>query len=167
MSTPRLREIKKEIRVLGLASWRDSYKGTHETVGVIFRGKLWLDGVLRTHSSAQDVTGDVVEMITSSNHHPQIRVILLHRELLTEGAEIDNQRLSEATMRPVIAMGFEESFQETQRKDNHMPPSVSSAKTIGIDEKTATKVLKTSTRTGKYPEALRVAERLRDSFKRN
>jgi endonuclease V-like protein UPF0215 family len=167
MSTPRLREIKKEIRVLGLASWSNSSTGTHEAVGVLLRGKYWLDGVLRTHSSAQDVTEEVVEMITNSNHHPQIRVILLHSELLTDGSQIDPYRLSEGTKRPVIAMGFEDPLQETEGEGDHTHLAASSATTIGINDETAKRVLRASTRTEKYPEALRVAELLNDSFRRN
>lgn len=167
MSTPRLREIKKEIRVLGLAAWSDSSTGTYETVGVLFRGNRWLDGVLRARSSTHDVTEDVVEMIRNSNHHPQIRVILLHNELLTDGSHIDPHRLSEETERPVIAMGFEETVPETQGEGHRTHPATSSAILIGINEETAKRVLRTSTRTEKYPEALRVAELLKDSFKRN
>ena len=61
MSTTRLREIKREIRVLGLASYRNSDTDTHETVGVIFRGKHWLDGVLKTSSGDPSITMDVAE----------------------------------------------------------------------------------------------------------
>ena len=167
MSTPRLREIKKEIRVLGLTSWSNSSTGTHETVGILFRGKRWLDGVLRTRSSVQDVTEDVVKMITSSNHHPQIRVILLHIELLTDGSQIDPYKLSEETERPVIAIRFEKTLQETQEERARRHRAAFSAITIGISEETAKRVLKASTRTEKYPEVLRVAKLLNDSFKRN
>jgi endonuclease V-like protein UPF0215 family len=167
MSTPRLREIKKEIRVLGLAAWSDSSTGTYETVGVLFRGNRWLDGVLRARSSTHDVTEDVVDMIRNSNHHPQIRVILLHNELLTDSSQIDSHRLSKKTERPVIAMGFEETLQEIQDEGDSTHPAASSAISIGINEETAKKVLSASTRTENYPEALRVAKLLKDSFKRN
>jgi endonuclease V-like protein UPF0215 family len=167
MSTPRLREIKKEIRVLGLASWSNSSTGTYETVGILFRGKSWLDGVLRTHSSVQDVTEDVVKMITSSNHHPQIRAILLHSKLLTDGSQIDPYRLAEETERPVIVIGFEDPLQERKGEGDHIHRSASSVTTIGINEETAKRVLRASTRTEKYPEALRVAELLKESFRRN
>ena len=159
MSTTRLREIKREIRVLGLASWSKPDTGIHETVGVIFRGKHWLDGVLKTSSEGPSITTEVAEMIKRSNHHPQIRVILLHRDLLNDGAEIDPHRLSRETGKPVIALGFQDPPQNSQ---SPAPPI-----TVGIDEKTAKSILITTSRTGLYPEALRVAGLLAESFKPN
>ena len=52
----RLGEIKREIRVLGLASYSNPDRGTYETVGVIFRGKHWLDGVFKTSSRSPQTT---------------------------------------------------------------------------------------------------------------
>ena len=159
MSTTRLREIKREIRVLGLASWSKPDTGIHETVGVIFRGKHWLDGVLKTSSEGPSITTEVAEMIKRSNHHPQIRVILLHRDLLKDGAEIDPHILSRETGKPVIALGFQDPPQNSQ---SPAPPV-----TVGIDDKTAKRILQTTSRTGLYPEALRVAGLLTESFKPN
>ena len=73
MSVVRLREIKREIRVLGLASYCNPDTGTHEIVCVIFRGKHWLDEVLKTSSDDPSITREVAETIRRSNHHPQIR----------------------------------------------------------------------------------------------
>jgi endonuclease V-like protein UPF0215 family len=64
-------------------------------------------------------------------------------------------------------MGFEETIQETQEEGYRTHPAASSAISIGINGETAKRVLRASTRTEKYPEALRVAELLKDSFKRN
>ena len=52
----RLREIKKGIRVLGLASYNNPDRGAYETVGVIFKGKHWLDGVFKTSSRSPQTT---------------------------------------------------------------------------------------------------------------
>ncbi len=159
MSVTRLREIKREIRVLGLASYSNSDTGIHETVGVLFRGKHWLDGVLKTSSGGPSITTEVAETIRRSNHHPQIRVILLHRDLLNNGAEIDPRRLSRETGKPVIALGF----QDSPRNSESLTPPI----TVGIDEETAKRLLKITSRTGLYPEALRVAGLLAESFKPN
>ena len=157
MNVTRLREIKREIRVLGLASWSNPDTGTHETVGVIFRGKHWLDGVLKSSSGGPSITIEVAETIRRSNHHPQIRVILIHRDLLKDGAEIDPHRLSRETGKPVIALGFQEPPQNSQ---SPTPPI-----TVGIDEKTAIRILKITSRTRSCPEALRIAGLLAESFK--
>jgi endonuclease V-like protein UPF0215 family len=106
-------------------------------------------------------------MITSSNHYPQIRVILLHFELLSNGSQIDPYKLAQEAERPIIAIGFKEPHQETQGEGTHIHPAASSNITIGINHDTAKKVLRVSTRTDKYPEALRVAELLKDSFRWN
>ena len=153
----RLREIKREIRVLGLASWSNPDTGTHETVGVIFRGKHWLDGVLKSSSGGPSITIEVAETIRRSNHHPQIRVILIHRDLLKDGAEIDPHRLSRETGKPVIALGFQDPPQNSQ---SPTPPI-----TVGIDEKTAIRILKITSRTRSCPEALRIAGLVAESFK--
>jgi endonuclease V-like protein UPF0215 family len=157
MSVTRLREIKREIRVLGLASWSNPDTGTHETIGVIFRGKHWLDGVLKSSSGGPSITTEVAETIRRSTHHPQIRVILLHRNRLNDGAEIDPHRLSREIGKPVIALGFQDAPKNSQSP----PPPI----TVGIDEETAKKILKITSRTGLYPEALRVAGLLAESFK--
>ena len=77
MVIKRLRQIKSEIRVIGVAVQCDPVGVT--IIGVVFRGRLWLDGVLKTRSAGVDVTEAVSEMIKRSQHYGQIRVILLSR----------------------------------------------------------------------------------------
>jgi endonuclease V-like protein UPF0215 family len=124
MNVARLREIKREIRVLGLASYSNPDTDTHEIVCVIFRGKHWLDGVLKTSSDDPSITTEVAETIRRSNHHSQIRVILLHRALLNDDAEIDPHRLSRETDKSGIALGF----QNSSNSQTPVPPI-----TVGID----------------------------------
>jgi len=52
LAIKRLRQIKKEIRVIGVAAKCDA--GGITIIGVVFRGNLWLDGVLRTRSVGAD-----------------------------------------------------------------------------------------------------------------
>ncbi len=85
----------------------------------------------------------MAEVNRHSNHHPQIRVILFHRDLLNDGAEIDPHRLSLETGKPVITLGLR-------------PP-----------RKTARRILKITSRTGVYSEVLRVAGLLAEAFKPN
>ncbi len=93
---------------------------------MIFRGKHWLDRVLKTSSVGTSITMEVVETIRRSNHHPQIRVILLHRDLLNDGAGIDPHRLSRETGKPVLALEFQDTPQNSQ---SPIPPV-----TVGINE---------------------------------
>lgn len=70
--------IKSEIRVLAID---DSALIDDQIliVGAFFRGGDWLDGVMRTHVTrdGMDSTEAIVEMVKSSKHFGQIRVIML------------------------------------------------------------------------------------------
>ncbi len=154
MTLYRIREVKREIRVLGVAARRATHKG-YTVVGVIFRGGLYLDGVLRAESESQDITGDVVEMIVSSPHHPQVRVILL------DGATADLAVLSEAVSRPVIAfnptgmVAPREGVVERFEMDlNEAPVPVLS---LGIGRAVAERIFSRVSKRRGVPEALRLA----------
>lgn len=166
MRTMKIRQVKKEIRVLGIAV-KPSTSGDHlHAVGVVFRGGLWLDGVMRTIAQGPDITDRLVEMIAESPHHPQIRVLLIHDSLIEGGATIDPCRLSTGTSKPVIALSKgEEGLAATQTSADMVvhhfklegigePIKVLS---IGLQSVDATRVLEVSTRKGVIPEALRVA----------
>jgi len=159
MTLYRIREVKREIRVLGVAARRSTHKG-HTVIGVIFRGGLYLDGVLRAESESRDITGDVVEMIVSSPHHPQVRVILLDGELL-DGATADLAVLSETASRPVIAFNpngmvapREGAVERFEMDLNQGPVPVLS---LGIDRAVAERIVSRVSKRRGVPEALRIA----------
>lgn len=166
MKTVSLRQVKREIRVLGI-SFEPSQGFDHiNVIGVIFRGGNWIDGVIRTTAFEPDVTERTAEMITTSPHHPQIRVILLDKTVIEGGAYIDPHRLSTMTARPVILISTDEidfapkpnsdlAFQRFILKKDSGELFVIS---IGLDRQDAVNVLEVSTRKGILPEALRVAE---------
>ena len=101
-----LREVKKEIRVLGIAA-KNRSDSAIQAVGVVYRGKLYLDGVMRTSAKGPDITEEIATMIDKSSHKPQIRVILLDAALLHEGIKIDPIRLSNSLSKPVVTMNTE------------------------------------------------------------
>ena len=73
-------EIKEEIRVLGIDDGPFEF-GEGQTallVGTVFRGGLWLDGVLTTQIQVDghDATEKVAQMIASSRHRGQLRVAM-------------------------------------------------------------------------------------------
>ena len=157
-----LRHVKKEIRVLGLAVKPARADHEFHAVGVVYRGSLWLDGVMRTTARGPEITEDITEMIKGSPHHPQIRVILLDGELVCPGAAVDPVYLSRGTSRPVIAMGFEEAGHPAEevsvhpltmrRGDTSLPTLL-----VGLRKRVATRILETASRDNMVPEALRVA----------
>lgn len=157
-----IREVKREIRVLGVATRRATHKG-YTIVGVIFRGSLYLDGVLRAESESRDITGDIADMISSSPHHLQIRVIFLDGGLL-DGATADTVALSEATSRPVIAFNpagmvapQEGSVEHLEVDLNECPVPVLS---VGLERAVAERIIHRASRRRGLPEALRVASLL-------
>lgn len=157
-----LRHVKREIRVLGLAFKPARADHEFHAVGVVYRGRLWLDGVLRTTVRGPEITKGVVQMIKGSPHYPQIRVILLDGDLVCQAVTIDPVELSCGTSRPVIAMGFEEEERSAEgvsvrrldmiRGDRSTPVLL-----VGLKSTVAMRVLETASRDDRVPEALRVA----------
>jgi endonuclease V-like protein UPF0215 family len=168
MSAFKIRRVKKEIRTLGLASKRTGSEDEFLVVGVVFRGNHWLDGVMRTTASKADITHRSVEMITASRHHPQIRAILIHGDLLLDGITIDPCSLSRETMRPVIALNFKGEPRSDDPdlkvyaldKEVEGTPSYS----IGLESRIADEILRVASRDSDLPEALRVAELLLSAY---
>lgn len=169
MSAFRIRRVKKEIRTLGLASKKTASEDEFLVVGVVFRGKHWLDGVMRTTASEADITDRSVEMITASRHHPQIRAILIHGDLLLDGVTIDPCSLSSEAMRPVIALSFrgEPRSDDPDRtkiyaldKEEEGTPSYS----ICLESQIADEILRVASRDSDLPEALRVAGLLLSAY---
>ncbi len=74
----RLFHIKSQIRILGID---DSALIARDIliVGAFFRGGTWLDGVMHSHVTrdGMDATERIADMVMSSKHYPQIRVIML------------------------------------------------------------------------------------------
>lgn len=156
-----LREVKKEIRVLGIAAGSRPDSAIH-AVGVVYRGRLYLDGVMRTSGKGPDITEEVAAMIDESPHRPQIRVILLDTALLHDGVKIDPIRLSDSLSKPVVALNMEEPKAPDDEHIQHLTYKQGDTETqvlsVGLGRQTAARVLKTSSPAGGSPEALRVAE---------
>lgn len=164
MGTYRIRQVKKEIRVLGLAARQAPDGHGFDVVGVIYRGRHWLDGVLRTTSIDSDVTSEAVEMIVGSDHNPQIRVILLHTDLLKDGTTIDPSELSKGTLKPVIAMRFKETPKDDPSQTERVPLDLESSIAFGLEKRVAERILESTSRESSPPEALRVAELILSSL---
>ena len=97
--------IKPEIRILGIddsALISDNIM----IIGVVFRGGEWLDGVLRSKITrdGMDATDVIIEMVTSTKHYSQIRVIMLDGVTYGGFNPVDIVRICEATGLPVIVI---------------------------------------------------------------
>ena len=151
MAPQKLRQIKREIRVLGVAARCDP-RG-YSIVGVVYRGNLWLDGVLKAHSIVTHITEPIAEMLLRSPHLGQVRVILASRAYLPAEVIISTAELYARTGKPVIILG--DSLEATglwRSEGEKVGFSVE-----GLSRWSAIGVLKASTREGIIPEALRVA----------
>ncbi|MCJ7635745.1 DUF99 family protein, partial [Candidatus Bathyarchaeota archaeon] len=104
----RFREIKKEIRILGIDDCPFNPYQLDKVVllGVIFRGGLWFDGAMRTEVQVdgRDSTEKIVEMIRSSTHYKQLRVIMIDSITVAGFNIVDLQKLNDETRLPVIAI---------------------------------------------------------------
>ncbi|AAM01274.1 DUF99 family protein [Methanopyrus kandleri] len=103
----KLREVKPEIRVLGID---DGYYGPEDdralVVGVVMRGGQWIDGVMSTEVTVDglDVTDRIAEMVNRSKHRPQLRVILTDGITFAGFNVLDIKKLHEETGLPVISV---------------------------------------------------------------
>ena len=162
MAFYRLREVKKEIRVLGIVAGRVTPGSDLQVVGVVYRGRLYLDGVMRTRSAGPDITGEVAAMIESSPHMPQVRVILLDSAHLRDGATLDPIKLSEKLSKPVVFLGpgeFDDSPRvPTQQYGWETGGETVPVLSVGLKRGVATRILTVASAKTAVPEALRVAE---------
>jgi endonuclease V-like protein UPF0215 family len=176
MKTARIRQVKKEIRVLGIAA-KSSIRGRYlNIIGVIYRGGLWLDGVLRTTAPGPDITDATMGTITKSAHLPQIRVIIFHNDLIEKGASMDPYKLATGTSKPVIALSAAEdqasNIEEREdlvvkRFNQELGGTVQQILSVGLSSHDATEILKISMGRRAMPEALRVADLIAQTLANN
>jgi len=151
LAPQRLRQIKKEIRVLGVAA-RHSSRG-YTIVGVVYRGNLWLDGVLKAYSEEADITNALAQRLIDSSHSGQVRIIILSRENLPTEVRVSAGELSAKTGKPVILMGDTVETTSTWHKGDEK----ATFSAVGLSRWSAEGILRASTREGVTPEALRLA----------
>jgi hypothetical protein len=181
----KIRAVKPEIRVLGID---DGVFTPHsnelvDVVGIVYRGGYWLDGFMHTKVLVDglDATEKLVEMITSSPHYPQLRVIMLNGVTLAGFNVVDIEELSQRVKLPVIAVTRDKpNFDDIKKALEHLSHSEQRWRAIekagkmikvrtrngeepiyvhvvGLSEEDAKRVLKSTSTRSNVPEALRVA----------
>ncbi|WP_445474130.1 endonuclease dU [Methanococcoides methylutens] len=174
--------IKPEIRILGIddsALIRDNIL----IVGAFFRGGQWLDGVMRSEITrdGMDATDRIVEMVTSSKHYGQIRVIMLDGVTYGGFNPVDIVNLNKETGIPVIVLMREvPNFEKIKEALCHLPDADKRLQVImragqvikttskdpsnpvfiqcaGIEVCLACEIVRLSSTRGNVPEPLRVA----------
>ena len=100
--------LKKEIRVVGIddSPFKKFQKNKVLVVGTIFRGGIFLDGVLSTKVTldGNDSTKKITEMISKCKFKPQLRCIFLNGIAVAGFNVIDIQELNKKTKIPVIVI---------------------------------------------------------------
>ena len=181
----KIRRVKPEIRVLGVDDgvFVPHSKGVATVVGVVYRGGYWLDGVMRTEVEidGMDATEKIASMITVSPHYGQLRVVMLNGVTFAGFNMVDIKKLFERVRLPVITVTREKpDFDDIRRALRNLPEyenrleamenagklievhtrdaeQVVYVQIVGISEKDAEKILKSTSTRSSIPEALRVA----------
>ena len=177
--------IKPEIRVLGVDDgvFTPHVESLVPVVGVVFRGGYWLDGVMHTEILVDgfDATERISNMITSSPHYEQLRVIMLNGITFAGFNVVDIKALNAMTGLPVIAVTREKPDLPLIRKAlKHLPRSEERWKAVldageisevstrkegekiylhaaGVSLVDAEKIVRLTSTRSNIPEALRVA----------
>jgi len=181
----KIRAVKPEIRVLGID---DGVFTPHsnelvDVVGIVYRGGYWLDGFMHTKVQVDglDATEKLVEMITSSPHYPQLRVIMLNGVTLAGFNVVDIEELSQRVKLPIVAVTRDKpNFDDIKKALRNLSHSEQRWRAIekagkmikvrtrngeepiyvhvaGLSEEDAKRILKSTSTRSNVPEALRVA----------
>jgi len=159
--------LKREARILGLSASR---KGRRIFVfGVVFRGSLWLDGIVTCaiEEDKQDYTSQIATTLKRSKQYSQLHAIILMKNPLTRGLEIDVTELARKTKLPIITQVSPKGSR--RRKQRMQGPRYYelfvngkhvSVLAEGVTREGAERLFTVSSGVGKIPEAVRVADLL-------
>ena len=102
------RVIKNEIRVLGVDDGKfiPHTRGNVIVVGIVFRGGSSIDGIMHTEIAIDglDATDKLAQMIMSSPHCHQLRLVMLNGVTFAGFNLVDIQKLHLVTGLPVLAV---------------------------------------------------------------
>jgi endonuclease V-like protein UPF0215 family len=175
--------IKEEIRILGVDDGPFTKKDKEVIViGVIFRGGEFLDGLVRTYVDVDglDATEKLSEMINSSKHKQQLKVIMLDGITLGGFNIIDVKKLYSETKIPVIVINrkipdlksiktaLEKNFDDFEKrwkmilnagkiKEVKLEKFSIYYQNLGLEDEEAEEIILVSTKHAQIPEPLRVA----------
>lgn len=183
--TVKIRAVKPEIRILGIDDgvFTPHTKGMVDVIGVVFRGGYWLDGVMKTQIEidGMDATEKIASMILESPHYDQLRIVMLNGVTMAGFNVVDIERLYQKVKLPVIAVTRDKpNFDDIKKALRNLPRGEERWKAIekagkiievrtrsredpiyahivGISEKDAIRILKSTSTRSNIPEALRVA----------
>ncbi|HYW02073.1 MAG TPA: hypothetical protein VE862_11435 [Candidatus Acidoferrum sp.] len=161
--------LKKEIRILGLAT--TDLRRERRLVGIIFRGNLWLDGILTcSFDTHTDYISDIAQTILKSRQYSQIRVIISRETLLPKGIQ-DLRKLNIKTHLPTISIKSHSQSTTTKSRPRclriHRGRRKIILHTLELDKEFACEIFLVGCRGNSLtPEALRIAELITATLKK-
>lgn len=185
--------IKKDVRIIGFDDCPFQFKNKQKIriVGVIYRGKDLLEGVLQGMITVDgdDATDVVIDLVKGSKFYEALKVIMLYGITVGGFNVIDPRVVYKKLNLPVIVIaehepdlksikdalthveGGEEKWKIIQNNSNlkefhfkhHGNPIYFSS--IGMNEDDVRHVIKFSIKTGRIPEPIRIAHIIASSFK--
>ena len=176
-------QIKEEVRIIGFddAPFEKNKKGMLPIVGVVYRGGKIFDGMLFTkvEIDGMDATDKISEIINSSRHKKQLKVIMLDGITVGGFNLIDLKELNKRTGLPVIAINrklpdiekvkaalknfedFEERWKVVKNAGKIRKVKVKNKfiyyQVKGMENEEAEEIIRISCTRGLIPEPLRVA----------
>ncbi len=178
-------ELKKGIKIIGIAcaSFNRLTDKAVSVIGAIYRGTKLLEGVLKTSVAVdgEDGTEKIAEMICSSTHWKQLKLVITRGLTIAGFNYIDLKQLFELTKLPVISVvdrlpdmtdiasaltHLSNGEKRLAILQQYLPPiTCKTAKNeepvyiqmVGIETKQAIKLLSELTITGRIPEPIRAA----------
>ena len=178
------REIKSEIRILGLDDSPFSTKKKGEEIiiiGTVYRGGLYLEGIISTYITidGEDSTQRIIKMVNESKHKSQLQIIMTDGIAMGGFNVIDVDELSRKTRLPVIVImrhkpnlenikkailnveNYQNKLEMIKKAGKIMECVVGDAKIYfqckGIEPLKAMDIIKTSITYGNMPEPIRAA----------
>jgi len=179
-----MRSVKKEIRIIGFddGPFIPKSKGKVPVVGVIYRGGNYLDGILKTEVKIDgiDSTKKLIDIINSSRHKEQLRIIILDGITVGGFNLIDIKKLNKKTNLPVLVINrkkpeitkFKNALKNFKNYKKRLEIMENAGETkvlkiekhknlyyqcIGLDKNEIEKIIKMSCIHSLIPEPLRVA----------
>ena len=176
--------LKPEIRILGFddAAFTPRSRELVPVIGVIFRGGIFLDGLLKTEVlvDGNDATEKIIKLVNSTRHKQQLKVIMFDGITLAGFNTVDVKRIFEETKLPIIVINrkmpnltkvkralkkfedFEDRWKAVENAGKIKECYIKDFKkiyyqNIGIDDSMAREVIKLSCTRSYIPEPLRIA----------
>lgn len=162
--------LKKEVRILGLSATPGKKKQTL-VIGVVFRGNLWLDGMVTCllELNKHDHFSGISRVIMQSKQYSQLRAVILSREQLIPGEKIQITDLARRIKLPVICLIREprgratitrgKGLSNAKRYDFVVNGQRVHVLAAGLSHEAAQEIFSVAcTRNRKIPEAVRVAD---------